>query len=337
MEPSSPPEMNKMQAQRARVQTSRHTISLHNMILSRETPHQHHLAVCFPFEWGNHTRLHSTSRVFDAQKNGEHVLPYPVPQVYNHVNCTELKNYKYPECMGKAHEGNVRALIFVENHTLLISASADRSISIHDDSKVNYGIDDRSMCYMVSPIHGGDVSRETIPCSCPTECAPTTFSETNFRRSTDRCAPLQHKNGCRHQAPSFCPNGPKPLPPVAPIATADQRNSHTSLRGRRRMPPQPPNPPLLGVALTHPWRAAKPRCAAAADHECLLVGDNGPSVQLPLGSHRLWQHGRFHSGTTVYVVAHCYRRNNVRRKARSFFRLDKNQTNAAWWYWCFDR
>lgn len=57
-------------------------------------------------------------------------------QVYNHVNYTELKDYKYPECMGKAHDGNVRALIFVEEHTLLISASGDRSISIHDDSTV---------------------------------------------------------------------------------------------------------------------------------------------------------------------------------------------------------
>lgn len=57
-------------------------------------------------------------------------------QVYNHVNYTELKDYKYPECMGKAHDGIVRALIFVEEHTLLISASGDRSISIHDDSKV---------------------------------------------------------------------------------------------------------------------------------------------------------------------------------------------------------
>eukprot|EP00903_Cladosiphon_okamuranus_P013183 g12296.t1 len=60
-------------------------------------------------------------------------------QVYNHVNYTELKDYKYPECMGKAHDGNVRALIFVEEHTLLISASGDRSISIHDDSKRDSG------------------------------------------------------------------------------------------------------------------------------------------------------------------------------------------------------
>lgn len=57
--------------------------------------------------------------------------------MYNHVNYTELKNYKYPECMEKAHEGNVRALILVEEHTMLVSASGDRSISIHDDSKVN--------------------------------------------------------------------------------------------------------------------------------------------------------------------------------------------------------
>lgn len=59
------------------------------------------------------------------------------PQVYNHVNYTELKDYRYPEFMGKAHDGNVRALIFVKEHALLISASGDRSISIHDDSKVH--------------------------------------------------------------------------------------------------------------------------------------------------------------------------------------------------------
>ena len=53
------------------------------------------------------------------------------------MNYTELKDYKYPECAGKAHDGNVRALIFVREHTLLISASGDRSISIHDDSKVD--------------------------------------------------------------------------------------------------------------------------------------------------------------------------------------------------------
>lgn len=58
-------------------------------------------------------------------------------QVYNQANYTELKNYTYAECMGKAHEGNVRALIMVEEHTLLISASSDRSISIHDESKVS--------------------------------------------------------------------------------------------------------------------------------------------------------------------------------------------------------
>lgn len=53
------------------------------------------------------------------------------------MNYAELKDYKYPECVGKAHEGSVRALVFVEEHTLLVSASEDRSISIHDDSKVN--------------------------------------------------------------------------------------------------------------------------------------------------------------------------------------------------------
>ncbi|CAM9110180.1 unnamed protein product, partial [Hapterophycus canaliculatus] len=58
-------------------------------------------------------------------------------KVYNHMNYAELKDHKYPECMGKAHEGSVRALIFVEDHTLLISASADRSISIHDESTRN--------------------------------------------------------------------------------------------------------------------------------------------------------------------------------------------------------
>ncbi|CAN0329693.1 unnamed protein product, partial [Laminaria digitata] len=55
-------------------------------------------------------------------------------KVYNHINHAELKNYKYPECMGKAHEGDVRALVFVDQHNLLISASSDRSIAIHDDS-----------------------------------------------------------------------------------------------------------------------------------------------------------------------------------------------------------
>ncbi|CAM9409360.1 unnamed protein product [Scytosiphon promiscuus] len=55
-------------------------------------------------------------------------------KVYNHMNYAQLKDHKYPECMGKAHEGSVRTLIFVEDHTLLISASADRSISIHDES-----------------------------------------------------------------------------------------------------------------------------------------------------------------------------------------------------------
>ncbi|CAN0141652.1 unnamed protein product [Ectocarpus fasciculatus] len=55
-------------------------------------------------------------------------------KVYSQANYTELKNYKYAECKGKAHQGNVRALIFIEEHTLLISASEDRSISIHDES-----------------------------------------------------------------------------------------------------------------------------------------------------------------------------------------------------------
>lgn len=55
------------------------------------------------------------------------------------MNYTEMKDYRYHECMGKAHDGNVGALIFVEEHTLLISASGDRSISIHDDSKVKNG------------------------------------------------------------------------------------------------------------------------------------------------------------------------------------------------------
>ncbi|CAM9382860.1 unnamed protein product [Ectocarpus sp. 8 AP-2014] len=59
--------------------------------------------------------------------------------VYNQANYTELKNYTYPECKGKAHEGNVRALILVEEHSLLISASSDRSISIHDESKRDGG------------------------------------------------------------------------------------------------------------------------------------------------------------------------------------------------------
>lgn len=56
--------------------------------------------------------------------------------MFNHLNHLELKNYKYPECTGKAHEGEVRALVFVEEYTLLISGSSDRSIAIHDDSKV---------------------------------------------------------------------------------------------------------------------------------------------------------------------------------------------------------
>ncbi|CAM9649007.1 unnamed protein product, partial [Ectocarpus sp. 13 AM-2016] len=41
--------------------------------------------------------------------------------VYNQANYTELKNYTYAECKGKAHEGNVRALIFIEEHSLLVS------------------------------------------------------------------------------------------------------------------------------------------------------------------------------------------------------------------------
>ncbi|CAN0050569.1 unnamed protein product [Ectocarpus sp. 12 AP-2014] len=59
--------------------------------------------------------------------------------VYNQANYTELKNYTYAECKGKAHEGNVRALILAEEHSLLVSASSDRSISIHDESKRDGG------------------------------------------------------------------------------------------------------------------------------------------------------------------------------------------------------
>ncbi|CAM9771885.1 unnamed protein product [Ectocarpus sp. 4 AP-2014] len=60
-------------------------------------------------------------------------------KAYSQANYTELKNYKYAECKGKAHEGNVRALIFIEEHSLLISASDDRSISIHDESVQDNG------------------------------------------------------------------------------------------------------------------------------------------------------------------------------------------------------
>lgn len=78
----------------------------------------------------------STSALEKHTLRENETLSHPF-QVYNHVNYTELKDYKYPECMGKAHDGNVRALVYVEEHTLLVSASGDRSISIHDDSKVN--------------------------------------------------------------------------------------------------------------------------------------------------------------------------------------------------------
>lgn len=57
-------------------------------------------------------------------------------QVFNNINHVEQKNYSYSECTGKAHEGEVRTLVSVEEYTLLISASGDRSIAIHDDSKV---------------------------------------------------------------------------------------------------------------------------------------------------------------------------------------------------------
>ena len=60
--------------------------------------------------------------------------------MYNHINHAELKDYKHPECMGKAHEGDVRALVFVDKYNLLISASSDRSIAIHDDSKVRVAL-----------------------------------------------------------------------------------------------------------------------------------------------------------------------------------------------------
>lgn len=56
--------------------------------------------------------------------------------MFNDVNHFEIKDYKYPECMGRAHKGDVRALVFVEQYGLVISASSDRSLAIHDDSQV---------------------------------------------------------------------------------------------------------------------------------------------------------------------------------------------------------
>ncbi|CAM9181074.1 unnamed protein product [Ascophyllum nodosum] len=60
-------------------------------------------------------------------------------KVFNHVNNVELKSFEYHECNGRAHEGDVRALIFIEEHTLLISASSDRSIAVHDESQRDSG------------------------------------------------------------------------------------------------------------------------------------------------------------------------------------------------------
>ncbi|CAN0479701.1 unnamed protein product, partial [Scytosiphon promiscuus] len=66
-------------------------------------------------------------------------------QAYNAVNRTVLRTHEYPECAGKSHVGSVRALIFVEDHALLISASSDRSISIHDESGVRMGGEKRQL------------------------------------------------------------------------------------------------------------------------------------------------------------------------------------------------
>lgn len=86
-------------------------------------------------------------------------------QVYNHINHAELKNYKYPECMGKAHEGDVRALVFVDQHNLLISASSDRSIAIHDDSKVPSVSHDCRFRAAVKTLHISD--RQSFPTPGP--------------------------------------------------------------------------------------------------------------------------------------------------------------------------
>ncbi|CAM9585663.1 unnamed protein product, partial [Sphacelaria rigidula] len=67
-------------------------------------------------------------------------------KVFNDVNHFEIKDYKYPECMGRAHKGDVRALVFVEQYGLVISASSDRSLAIHDDSQRDNGVLLRRIC-----------------------------------------------------------------------------------------------------------------------------------------------------------------------------------------------
>lgn len=84
--------------------------------------------------------MRSTRRTFRIPPGG---------QVYNTFNNMEFKSYNYTECAGKAHEGDVRQLIYEEDHTILISASGDGSISMHDDAQVS---DESALCARASVV-----------------------------------------------------------------------------------------------------------------------------------------------------------------------------------------
>ncbi|CAM9690716.1 unnamed protein product [Choristocarpus tenellus] len=61
-------------------------------------------------------------------------------KVFNCMNQSEMIGYQYPECNGRAHYGDVSRTIYVKEHSLLISTSGDRSISIHGESQDGSGL-----------------------------------------------------------------------------------------------------------------------------------------------------------------------------------------------------
>ena len=61
-------------------------------------------------------------------------------RVYDYLNGAEMKEFAYAEQNGKAHNGEVSTLIYGNHDKVVISASWDLSVIVHDEMDAEQGV-----------------------------------------------------------------------------------------------------------------------------------------------------------------------------------------------------